>query len=163
MKVLFSMLLVLVLAMSGFAALGGPTTALTPSLPYEWEMDTVISNVALYDTTGSTTSDTLVVKRRFPQGYEFILVTGTLTGAQVAACSLAVRVDSYGKNDSLLTSVRVDSILASTDGRKLIRLANYPGLRHSIVLQGVGSNGAEVILNEIEIYKRRIVSIMKSW
>src|SRR3990172_4837416 len=99
MKVLFSMLLVLVLAMSGFAALGGPTTALTPSLPYEWEMDTVISNVALYDTTGSTTSDTLVVKRRFPQGYEFILVTGTLTGAQVAACSLAVRVDSYGKND----------------------------------------------------------------
>lgn len=154
-------LLVATFAISLYAALGGPTTTIAPATGYYWDRDTVVSNVALFDTTGSTTSDTIITKRNFKPGYEYILVMGTLTGADVATCSLGLRIDAYGQNDSLLTSVLVDSILTSTDTRKLLPFHNHPGIKHEIVLQGFGSNGAEIIINEIEIYRRKPIDVMK--
>jgi len=156
--------LVLLLAAALFAGLGGPVTTLTPALGYFVDRDTTISNTANYDTTGTTTSDTVLSKYNFKLGrggYEYILVLGTVTGANVAACSVGIRIDAYGENDSLLTSVLVDSILTATDQRKLLSIHNYPGHRHSIVLQGVGSNGAEIIFNEMELWRRRPITITK--
>jgi len=164
-RFLVAMLVVAFFSVS-FSAIGPVKTTLYGDGAYEWVLDTVISNVAEYDTTGTTDADTIVVKStRFnkSQDWEYMLNLGTVTGADVATCSIAVVINSYGRNDSCLASVYIDSVLAATDCIKLLRFFDVPGLKHDIVLQGFGSNGAEIIFNEIELYKRRPVQIMRRW
>ena len=156
---------ILTIAICSYAAVGISNPTLTPEVVYEVELDTVVSNEANYDTTGGNDSDEIIVKtKRFNDGgYRYMLHCGTITGTDVATCSLAIRIDAYGKSDSLLSSNIVDSILTATDTRKYLDFQYYPGAKHSVKLLGAGSNGAEIILNEIEIYKLRPVQIMKRW
>lgn len=160
----FSFLFVSLLLLAGAVYATAPSYTAVDGV-YEWSRDTIISSDAAYDTlVGAADSATLVTLRKFEPGWEYILVRDAITGGGTDSLKVQLSLRCFDENSALLYTVAVDSITAAPGEAILLPVGGSAfGMKYTLKYKAYTDNGGEVINNRISIWKRRPITITKSY
>lgn len=154
----------LILAFAGITQAAAPTYAAVDGV-YEYGIDTVISSSTSYDTIiGSADSTTLVTKRTFDKGWEYILVRDAITGNGSDSVLQYVSVRCFDGSGNQIYSVNVDSCTAAAGQAILLPIGgSLFGVTYTIKYKATTGAGGQCINNRIAIWKRRPIHIEKAY
>lgn len=157
--------IMLLMVASVFAA--APTGAAVDGV-YEYDIDTLISASTGFDTLAASDDSSALTgywtpERGNQKAWEYILVTGAITGTSADSLDLRFRLDCYTSNSSFLYSIWIDSLADSPVGKAMIIPIAQTAFGEKFKLKAVARNGGtalQAILNQIAIYKRRPLTLM---
>jgi hypothetical protein len=159
---LFKSALVVMLVIAGCFA-GAPTYGATDAVYEYGGLDYTISSGS-FDTLVGTDSTTLVSGKIFNPDWQYILTRGAITGTGSDSVKLEVRADCLDSDGSLMYSVAIDSLTASSGEAIFIPImGTIFGSKLRIKLVAYTGNGGQVILNNLRIFKRRPITVNKVW
>lgn len=155
-KVFFLILAALVVV--GYSA--NPTRTAADGM-YEWSIDSMIDTNGAYDTLGATDSTSILTNWTPKSGYEYVIVFDAITGTNAATATLAWCLDSKSPTGTLLYRTYVDSIVgATTTAGEAVLLpigTTCFGSKFTLKLWTYTTSGAQVIINRLYLFKRRII------
>lgn len=134
-----------------------PPTLQWGAYQLESKHDTVITTI---DTVGTTTSQTLTSTRALKgrnEGWNYVLVNKTITGANAANTELLVKVLCYNSSGTLLSTHLIDTIVGASSQTIFLPFhSRLVGDNFSITLTGGAANGAEIITNGFQLNMFRV-------
>ena len=157
------MLCVLFAMVSMLSAAGGsaPTNAAVNSA-YQFEEPQAVSGVTVFGNIDTVDTDSVKVLNHYgaktATGWEDILITKSISGADSATAIVTIIVDAYSKDDSLISSTLLDTFPTASGGAILIpfgRSAGYFGDYFHIWLK----SSAEAKIKDFWHYRRRAKQI----
>lgn len=156
MKTLLSILLVASLVLAA-----APANKVSDNI-YTNQRVTVVSASNALDTLVGSDSVRIIDNLTPKRGSEYILAIAALTGGTVTGDSLSVQVlaKAYDANDSLITSVSIDTLSVEDFGEYVYLPFNETlfGDHYDIYLKELNSGTVETILNVMQLYERRAES-----
>lgn len=163
MKKFFSVFLFLAVS-AVFATQWAPSRNSTDNPYQNGGIDTAISSSTAFDTLVNADSSTLFTGHTIESYWEYVLSIGPLGGTSAATCSLDVVIDGLDASSNQLTRYYVDTIYGPIQSNIQCVLPFYTAVYgHKFRVKVISRSGAQTILNRIYLYKRRPVTVNKSW
>lgn len=145
-------LLGLCLAMGAYATAPVTTSGVnytTPVLVYTWPTDTI----------AATEVDTIASGIRREDGEEIVLSRGTITGGGSDSVSIALTAQATTSTGTIIYSTAVDTFAAAAG--EAVAIPVMFGEEVRLILTGLAANGGVVIVNNLKLYKRKVLTITK--
>ena len=156
-----SLLLCLLVSMTTFAVEPAKDCA---ECTYEVDRLEQIHTEESPDTIAATGTLTIDQKFTASAGYEYIMVYDSTSGTGSDSTELILSVHMLDNDLNVNEVVGALDTLGATGGRIYLPLNDvYMADSYKFVLTGGAANGGQVVVNDIWIYRRRPVSVAKSW